>query len=129
MARHSLEARSPFLDHEVVELAARLPVSWKTRGCTGKWILRDLYRDILPQGIARRGKQGFGVPLDAWFRAGELHDLAHDSLCGPSARIASVLRSEWVHGLLSDHKSGAHDAGKKLWALLGLELFLRCQPD
>ena len=69
---HSLEARSPFLDHELLELAARLPERWKVRGMTTKWILRDLFADFLPPKIAGRGKLGFSVPLarrNRWHRA------------------------------------------------------------
>ncbi len=126
---HSVEARSPFLDHEVVELAARLPVSWKLRGRTGKWILRRLYGDMLPSAISRRGKQGFGVPLDGWFRAGPLRDLAHDSLATHSARSSAILRPAWVRNLISEHDTGACAHGKKLWALLNLELFLRTSSE
>ncbi|MFQ5616958.1 MAG: asparagine synthase (glutamine-hydrolyzing), partial [Anaerolineales bacterium] len=60
---HSLEARSPFLDHKVFELAARLPTRWKIRGQTTKWILRDLFKDLLPPELERRGPTGGGGPL------------------------------------------------------------------
>ena len=80
---HSLEARSPFLDHEVLELAARLPESWKVRGTTTKRILRELFAELLPASITRRGKMGFSVPLGLWFR-GPLAAPMRDILLAPA---------------------------------------------
>jgi asparagine synthase (glutamine-hydrolysing) len=120
---HSLEARSPFLDHELMELAARLPVRWKVRGTTTKWILRDLFRDFLPERIAGRGKLGFSVPLARWF-AGPNHDAVRD-LLGAGARCHSFLAAENISKLIEQNRSGRFDHGKKIWALLVLEKWLR----
>src|SRR5205807_6727321 len=65
---NSLEARSPFLDHEVMEFAARLPVHWKLRGRESKYILRRAFPDLLPPENINRPKMGFGVPVGQWFR-------------------------------------------------------------
>src|SRR5207248_8571237 len=65
---HSLELRSPLLDHRVVELGLSLPSSLKTRGLTGKIALRRAFAEDLPPRVARRGKTGLGVPLGRWFR-------------------------------------------------------------
>src|SRR5207237_3383401 len=65
---HSLELRSPLLDHRVVELGLSLPASLKTRGLTGKIALRRAFAADLPPQVAGRGKTGFGVPLGRWFR-------------------------------------------------------------
>jgi asparagine synthase (glutamine-hydrolysing) len=121
---HSLEARSPFLDHELLELAAKLPVRWKVRGSTTKWILRDLFRDLLPKEITRRGKLGFSVPLAKWF-AGPKLDAVRDLLLAPGARSAAMLERKHVEQLIEENRAGRADHGKKLWALLNLEVWLR----
>jgi asparagine synthase (glutamine-hydrolysing) len=121
---HSLEARSPLLDHHVLELAARLPVRWKVKGRITKRALRAAFADMLPPDIARRGKMGFGVPLGAWFR-GPLHDAARDMLLAPSAPIADYLQPSGIAKLLEQNRRGEADHGKRLWALLNLEAWLR----
>ncbi|MEY2573997.1 MAG: hypothetical protein QOJ87_2210 [Verrucomicrobiota bacterium] len=120
----SLEARSPFLDHRLMELAARLPVDRKVRGLQGKIILRAAFRDILPPEIAGRRKQGFGLPIAHWLR-GPLTSLVCDTLLSKSAAIRGILRPEVVARFWSEHQSGRHDHSKRLWALLNLELWLR----
>jgi asparagine synthase (glutamine-hydrolysing) len=82
---HSLELRSPLLDHEVMELGVSLPDRLKTRGLQGKVALRRAFADALPAEVAGRGKAGFGVPLADWFR-GELRELAADVLLDDRAR-------------------------------------------
>ena len=79
---HGLECRAPFLDYRVVELAARMPAGLKFRHGRGKRILRQTFSDLLPKTIQRRGKMGFGVPLDHWFRH-ELKDFAREVLLDP----------------------------------------------
>ena len=76
---YGLEARSPFLDHRVVELAARMPLHQKLHGGRGKRILSEAFGDLIPASILERPKMGFGVPLDHWFRH-ELKPLLFDVL-------------------------------------------------
>ena len=121
---HSLEARSPFLDHELLELAARLPPRWKVRGTTTKWILRDLFRDMLPDKIAARGKLGFSVPLARWF-AGPQLGAVRDILLADGSKVQGLLRREGLAQLVEENRTGRADHGKKLWALLCLETWLR----
>ncbi len=121
---HSLEARSPFLDHTVMELSARLPVRWKVRGRRTKHILRDLFAYLLPPEIEQRGKVGFGVPLGMWFK-GPLRAPAHDLLLGSDARALGYFRREAVARLLDENQQGQADHGKRIWTLLNLELWLR----
>jgi asparagine synthase (glutamine-hydrolysing) len=121
---HSLEARSPFLDHELLELAARLPPRWKVRGTTTKWILRELFRDVLPDKIAARGKLGFSVPLARWF-AGPQLGAVRELLEAQGSRVHQILRREGITRLIEENRSGRVDHGKKLWALLTLEVWLR----
>jgi asparagine synthase (glutamine-hydrolysing) len=117
---HSLELRSPFLDHEVVALGLALPDSLKTRGREGKVALRRAFAAELPPEVARRGKTGFGVPLGRWFRS-DLRDAAHDLLSSDRGWF----RPDTVRRLLDEHESGRADHGHRLWCLLMLELWVR----
>jgi len=116
---HSLELRSPLLDHGVVELGLSLPDSVRMRGRTGKVALRRAFVADLPDVVARRGKRGLGVPLAAWFR-GELRDIAEDVLRG-----TELFRRDAVETLLREHASGHADHGHRLWCLVMLELWQR----
>jgi asparagine synthase (glutamine-hydrolysing) len=117
---HSLELRSPFLDHEVVALGLALPEHLKTRGREGKVALRRAFAAELPPEVASRGKTGFGVPLGRWFRD-DLRELAHDVLAGDRGWF----RAEAVTRLLDEHERGHADHGHRLWCLLMLELWVR----
>jgi asparagine synthase (glutamine-hydrolysing) len=117
---HSLELRSPFLDHEVIALGLALPGSLKTRGREAKVALRRAFAADLPSEVAGRGKTGFGVPLGRWFRE-DLRDAADDLL----ATDRGWFRAETVRRLLSEHRSGRADHGHRLWCLLMLELWVR----
>ena len=117
---HSLELRSPFLDHDVVALGLALPDALKTRGREGKVALRRAFAADLPAEVAGRGKSGFGVPLGRWFRS-ELRDTAHDLLSGDRGWF----RPGTVRRLLDEHESGRADHGHRLWCLLMLELWVR----
>ena len=117
---HSLELRSPFLDHDVVALGLALPDHLKTRGREGKVALRRAFAPDLPPEVADRGKTGFGVPLGRWFRE-ELRELARDLLTGERGWF----RPEAVTRLLDEHESRHADHGHRLWCLLMLELWVR----
>ena len=121
---HSVEARSPLLDHVLLELAARLPVRYKVSGRRTKRILRDAFADMLPRALAARPKMGFGVPLAAWFR-GPLYGAASDLLLAPDARVRAYLRTEPIAQLFAENRSGVSDHGKRIWTLLNLEMWLR----
>ena len=125
---HSLELRSPLLDHEVLELGVSLPDSLKVEGRRGKVALRRAYADALPPEVSGRGKTGFGVPISRWFR-GELRELAADALLDERARARGQLRPAAVQRLLDDHAEGRADHGHRLWCLLMLELWQREHVD
>ena len=125
---HSLELRSPLLDHEVLELGVSLPDRLKTRGLRGKVALRRAFADALPPGIAARGKAGFGVPLAGWFR-GELRGLAADVLLDGRLRDRGQFRPAAVERLLDEHVSGRADHGHRLWCLVMLELWQRLHVE
>ena len=121
---HGLECRQPFLDHRVVELAARMPRKLKFRYGRGKRILLETFADLLPGPIRRRPKMGFGVPLDQWFR-NELKDFARQILLDRQTLDRGYFRREVVTGMLDDHQQGRFDHSARLWALLVLELWQR----
>jgi asparagine synthase (glutamine-hydrolysing) len=119
---NSLEARSPFLDHEVMEFAARLPVSLKLRGGQLKHLLKRTFADLLPAENVKRRKMGFGVPLGAWFR-GELREMAMDTLLSTRALQRGYFRPVALTRMLSEHLKTTADHSFKLWNLLMLELW------
>ena len=125
---HSLELRSPLLDHRVVELGLSLPDGLKLSGREGKQALRRAFADDLPPVVAGRGKSGFGVPLARWFR-GELREPARELLLGERARERGWFRPETVERLLGEHERGRADHGHRLWTLVMLELWLRAHVE
>jgi asparagine synthase (glutamine-hydrolysing) len=125
---YSLEARSPFLDHHVAELAARMPIELKQRGNKGKLILLETFSDLLPESIQSRGKMGFGVPIDHWFRQ-ELQPLLRDSLLSDRARARGHFNIHVVERLVDEHASGRWDHSYRLWCLLCFEHWCRTFLD
>jgi asparagine synthase (glutamine-hydrolysing) len=125
---NSLEARSPFLDHHLVEFAARLPSSMKLRHLTSKYILKRALDGIVPRENLYRDKRGFAVPIGRWFRH-DLRDFLVDHLS--SSRFASrgLFRQDKVIDLISAHQSGRADYAHHLWILLVLELWFRTFID
>ena len=125
---HGLEARSPFLDHKVVELAGKIPVSSKLRltrrGLEGKLILKDTFGHLLPRPILARRKMGFGVPIAGWFR-GELKGLLREVLLSRAALERGYFVPQQVERLVGEHTAGERDHGYRLWSLLMLELWHR----
>ena len=121
---HSLELRSPFLDHEVMALGLALPERLKARGREGKVALRRAFAGDLPVDVAARGKTGFGVPLGRWFRA-DLRELTRDVL----STDRGWFRRDTVTRLLDEHDGGRADHGHRLWCLLMLELWVREHVD
>jgi len=119
----SLEARSPFLDHYLMEWAAGLPARLKVRSHTTKYLLKHAMMPWLPSELITRQKQGFGVPLAAWLRK-ELRDLSWDVLADSTARSRGLFRPEAVASLLSEHGQGI-DHSTRIWALIQFELWHR----
>ena len=121
---HGLECRQPFLDHRVVELAARMPVAHKFRRGTGKRILLKAFADLVPKEVVSRKKMGFGVPLDHWFR-GPLANFARDVFSDSRTVGRGMFQTDVTNRLLEDHISGRFDHSYRLWSLLVLELWQR----
>ncbi|MER5326610.1 asparagine synthase (glutamine-hydrolyzing) [Streptosporangium roseum] len=120
---NSLEGRSPFLDHHLMEWAAALPSALHVRRGQTKLLLKRAVAPWLPQQLLRYPKQGFGVPLAAWLR-GELRELAYDLLTDDTARDRGLFRPAAVQELLQRHNDGI-DNSVRLWALLQFELWHR----
>jgi asparagine synthase (glutamine-hydrolysing) len=124
----SIESRVPFLDHKLVEFAARLPDRLKLHGFTTKRILRESIRGLLPDTILTRRKMGFPVPFGGWMR-GPWNSVAREVLLDRRARERGLLNPGAVTTLLDDHRDGRRDAGDAIWALLNLELWYRTFID
>ena len=125
---HSLEARSPFLDHEFMEFVATIPSNLKVRGSTKKYILKRALSGLLPEEILHRPKMGFGVPIDHWLRH-ELKDLAYDSLLSTRAMARGYFRQETIQRFLDEHVQRKANWHYLLWTLLMLELWHRTYVD
>jgi len=124
---HALEARSPFLDRALIEYVFRLPDHMKLRWGRTKVLLRRAFADLVPPAILRRGKMGFGVPLQGWFKA-DLRDYLHDLLLVPEARLRRYVDAGYVRELYRAHVSGQADHSYRLWTLLTFEVWLRQLP-
>jgi asparagine synthase (glutamine-hydrolysing) len=118
---HALEVRVPFLDHELIEFLATLPPSWKLDGFETKAILRSALSGILPPEIARRGKQGYSLPVKNWLR-GEMRDLLVSSL-ESSVLVREHLQLEFVRQLIDEHMARRANHNHILWALLNAALW------
>jgi asparagine synthase (glutamine-hydrolysing) len=125
---HSLEVRSPLLDHVLMETAARLPLGANLRRGQSKLVLREAVRDWLPASILERPKMGFRVPVDEWLR-GELRELPNDVLLDPRSTSRGLFRTAEVERLIADHRDRRADNGLRLWALVQLELWFRTYVD
>ncbi len=121
---HSLEGRSPFLDHDLLEFVARLPARFKLRGREGKVLLRRACADLLPPSIRKRPKRGFGAPVEAWLRD-ELKPAVHDLVLSPGAELRSYFSHRKIAEMVEAHEAGREDHGRRIWALLMLEAWLR----
>ncbi len=121
---HSLEARSPFLDAKLTEFAGRLPDRFKVRGLTTKVVLREAFKDLVPERITHRAKMGFGVPLGDWFR-GELRPLIDAHLTPDRAPIFDQLDRDAVRLVVQQHMEGGRDRSQQLFCLLTLSSWLR----
>jgi asparagine synthase (glutamine-hydrolysing) len=126
---HSLEVRSPFLDHEMVELVARFPADWKLRGfLKPKFILDQMISTWLPSTVIKRPKQGFSYPLSVLFR-GPLKEFLNDQLLSQKAVGRGLFRKSIIQRWIEEHGSGRRDHSYGLWALLVLETWLQMFAD
>ena len=122
---HSLEARAPFLDHELVSYALSLPQRAKIAGGETKKVLKLAVADILPANVVNRRKQGFRVPLPEWI-AGPLSGWAEDRLFSKTARELDFFDFDYIRQLWQRHQSGAEDRSFDLWCLINLFGWYEC---
>ncbi|HMF55088.1 MAG TPA: asparagine synthase (glutamine-hydrolyzing) [Pyrinomonadaceae bacterium] len=120
----SLEARSPFLDHHVIEFAASLPENLKLRGLTTKYLLKRVLKRLLPSENLDRRKMGFGVPIGHWFR-GEMQGFLRETILSDRALKRGLFKPEAVRRLVELHTRRERDFSHQLWTLLMLELWFQ----
>jgi len=125
---NSLEGRSPFLDQKMMEFAASIPSEVKIKNTKLKYILKKALREVLPKEILQRGKMGFGIPIDKWFR-GELKGYSYDILMNKRSLERNYFKKESVKRLLDDHSGGKANNGARIWSLVNLELWHRIFID
>jgi asparagine synthase (glutamine-hydrolysing) len=125
---NSLEARSPFLDHKVMEFAASIPANFKLRGMQTKYLLKKAFEPLLPKDILSRKKMGFGVPLNRWFCL-DLKTPAYDILLDKRTIERGYFKRNEVKKLLDDHVTLKEDNSYRIWALFWLELWHRMFID
>jgi asparagine synthase (glutamine-hydrolysing) len=120
----SLEARSPFLDHHLMEFAASLPEKLKLRRMTTKYLLKRILKDLVPAENLSRGKMGFGVPVGHWFR-GTMQPFLRETLLSDKAFGRDLFQRNKVRQIVDQHVEGKIDHSHRLWSLLMLELWFQ----
>jgi asparagine synthase (glutamine-hydrolysing) len=124
----SLELRTPFLDHRLVEWAGSLPLRWKVGSARDGWsskrILREFAQTRLPREVIDRPKQGFPVPAYGWLADG-LAGWAHDRLVGADSAVAELLDRKAMQAVVGRSAGGDTSAAHQVWSLLVLDEWLR----
>jgi len=120
----SLEARSPFLDHHLMEFAASLPESLKLRGMTTKYLLKRVLKKFVPEENLTRAKMGFGVPIGHWFR-GTMQPFLRETLLSEKALSRGLFERDRVRQLIDQHVANKVNHEHRLWSLLMLELWFQ----
>lgn len=120
----SLEARSPFLDHKVIEFAASLPENLKLNGRETKSLLKRAAARVVPRTVLYRRKMGFGVPIGKWMR-NEMQPFVHEILLGEKSLKRGLFNAATIERIVEQHTSGQKDYNQQLWTLLMLELWFQ----
>jgi len=122
---NSLEVRSPFLDHTLIEYAASLPLSMKIRNNESKYLLKKLLLRYIPdKSFVYRQKMGFSVPIDTWIR-NDIAAYVESTLLSPKAKIADYLDQGYIERLISENNAGILDHTTRLWQLIILEEWMK----
>jgi asparagine synthase (glutamine-hydrolysing) len=122
----SLETRIPFLNHNVVEYAWRMPMNFKVRNGEGKWALRQILYKYIPKEMIERPKMGFGVPIDSWLR-GPLKEWAEELLDESRLRQEGFFNPEQIRQKWREHLSGTRNWQHQLWDVLMFQAWLEEQ--
>jgi len=125
---HGVEVRVPLLDPDLVDLVARLPLGYKQRGGTGKWVLRKAMQPYLPREVLYRAKTGFGAPIRAWLR-GPLAPLVDDLLSNASLESRGLFDPAGVWRLIGLDRKRRYDASYTIFSLMCIELWCRMFVD
>ena len=125
---HSIDSRSPFLDHVLMEFIAQLPTSFKFSGSQERALQREACRALIPHAILRQTKDGIHPPYPTRF-LGCMREMAHDVLLSSHALQRGYFKPEAINSLLTKHYKGQEDHGQRLWTLLTLELWHRAFID
>ncbi len=120
----SLEARTPLLDHKLIEFVTQIPTKYKLNGLETKHIFKKSLEGIVPKEILYREKQGFGVPIGEWINT-KLRDRIHGTLSEPKTLQRGYFDAKYIQTLLDEHSSGRRDNSHHLWILWMLELWHR----
>jgi asparagine synthase (glutamine-hydrolysing) len=118
----SLEARVPYLDNEVVDLALSIPSALKVRGGERKWILKRAFAGALPEAVLARGKEGFSMPMKHWL-AHEWNALMHELLSARNLAAEGLFDARYVGQLMREHETGAQNHSHLLWGLMVFQLW------
>lgn len=121
---NSLEARSPLLDHKVIEFAASLPENIKLKGTENKSLLKKVGSRLVPREVLYRKKMGFGVPIAHWLR-GEMKGFLKEHLLSEKFAKRGIIKKEAVEKSINEHITGKQDHNSQLWTLLMLELWFQ----
>ncbi len=121
---NSLEARSPFLDHKVIEFAASLPEHLKVQRFETKSLLKKVAARLVPKEVIYRRKMGFGVPLGDWFR-GEMKNFVREILLSEKSLDRGIIKREMLERYVSEHTNAERDHTPQIWTLLMLELWFQ----
>ncbi len=121
---NSLEARSPLLDHKVIEFAASLPPHLKMRGFQTKSLLKKVAAQLVPRDVIYRRKMGFGVPIGKWFR-NEMRGFLNEALLSERSLQRGILEPTVIRRYVTEHTNGERDHSFQLWAFLMLELWFQ----
>ena len=124
----SIEARMPFMDHELSEYISRLPDKFRVRGRKTKWILREAMKGLIPENILNRPKVGFRIPVNEWFR-GPMKEYLLDNLIGSESLSKCFYQDKALNAMIGEHINGRQNHEKLLWTMLNLELWLKQNQD
>ncbi len=121
---NSLEARSPFLDHKVMEFAASLPENLKMQRFQTKSLLKKVAARLVPKEVVYRRKMGFGVPIGKWFRE-DMKDFVRGVLLSEKSLKRGIIKPEMLERFVNEHTNAERDHAFQLWTLLMLELWFQ----